>query len=103
MEMTKVTAMKNNHTLKLATAFSGGLAAPEFALKYENIDHEVIFTCEFDKYARKQYLEFHGEPNTFYEDIRDLDARHYKDKIDLFVWGSPCFIAGTKVLTTNGS
>ena len=38
--------------------FSGGLAAPEFALKYENIPHENIFACEFDKYARKQYLQF---------------------------------------------
>lgn len=76
--------------MKIATAFSGGLAAPEFALKYEGIEHEVIFACEWDKYARKQYLEFHGEPQTFYNDISDLDARKYKGEIDLFVWGSPC-------------
>lgn len=76
--------------IKLATAFSGGLAAPEFALRYENIAHEVVFACEWDKYARAQYLEFHGEPQTFYEDISDLNAIKYKDQIDLFVWGSPC-------------
>ena len=76
--------------MRVATAFSGGLASCEFALKYENIPHEVVFACEFDKYARQQYLEFHGEPKTFYNYISDLDANKYKDSIDLFVFGSPC-------------
>lgn len=76
--------------LKVATAFSGGLAAIEFALKYQKVNHEIIFACEFDKYARKQYLEFHDEPKTFYSDVRDVDASKYHGKIDLFVWGSPC-------------
>ncbi len=76
--------------LKVATAFSGGLAAVEFAIKYESIKHEIVFACEWDKYARKQYLQFHAAPATFHEDISDLDAKKYKNKIDLFVWGSPC-------------
>lgn len=76
--------------LKVATAFSGGLAAVEFALKYENFKHEIIFACEWDKYARKQYLEFHNEPKTFYKDIKELCAKKYFSLIDLFVWGSPC-------------
>lgn len=77
--------------IKVATAFSGGLAACEWAMKYEDIPHEVVYACEWDKYARKQYLEFHGEPTcNFYEDIQDLDATPYRDKIDLFVFGSPC-------------
>ena len=77
--------------MKVATAFSGGLAACEWALKYEELEHEVVFACEWDKYARKQYLSFHGEPTSnFYEDIQDLDATPYLNKIDLFVFGSPC-------------
>lgn len=76
--------------LRVATAFSGGLAACEFALKYEDLEHEVVFACEWDKYARKQYIEFHGEPKTFYNDVSDLQAQKYKGQIDLFVWGSPC-------------
>jgi DNA-cytosine methyltransferase len=77
--------------VKVATAFSGGLAACEWALKYEELEHEVVFACEWDKYARKQYLSFHGEPTSnFYEDIQDLDATPYLNKIDLFVFGSPC-------------
>lgn len=76
--------------IKVATAFSGGLAACEFALKYEELEHEVVFACEWDKYARKQYLKFHGEPKTFYNDVSDLDAKKYLNQIDLYVWGSPC-------------
>lgn len=76
--------------IKVATAFSGGLAACEFALKYEELEHEVVFACEWDKYAREQYLKFHGEPKTFYNDVSDLDAKKYLNQIDLYVWGSPC-------------
>lgn len=77
--------------IRVATAFTGGLSAIDFALKYENLEFNHIAACEIDKYARKQYLEFHGEPTSkFYEDIQDLDATPYRDKIDLFVFGSPC-------------
>jgi len=77
--------------LKIGTLFSGGLAAVEWAMKYENIEHEIVFACEWDKYARKQYLEFHGEPTSnFYEDVSDMDGKPYSDAIDLMVWGSPC-------------
>jgi len=76
--------------MKIGTLFSGGLAAPEFALKYLGIDHEVVFACEWDKYARKQYLHFHGEPNAFYNNIDDMDGNPYKNKIDLLIWGSSC-------------
>lgn len=79
-----------NKPLKIATAFSGGLAAVEFALKYEELNHEIVFACEWDKFARQQYLKFHGEPKTFYNDISDLNANKYLNEIDLFVWGSPC-------------
>ncbi len=76
--------------IKVGTLFSGGLAACEFSLKYLNIDHEVTFACEWDKYAREQYLHFHGEHGTFYNDVSDMDGTPYKNKIDLMVWGSPC-------------
>lgn len=77
--------------LRVGTLFSGGLAAVEFALRYENIDHKVIFACEFDKYARKQYLQSHDEPTSkFYNDVNDFKGAKYLNKIDLLVWGSPC-------------
>ena len=77
--------------LRIGTLFSGGLAACEFGFKYEEIEHEVVFACEWDKYARKQYLHFHGDPTSnFYEDVSDMKGAKYKDGIDLMVWGSPC-------------
>jgi len=76
--------------MKIGTLFSGGLAAPEFAFKYEDIKHEVVFACEWDKYARKQYLAFHGTPGAFYNDVSEMDGTPYKNQIDLMVWGSPC-------------
>ena len=54
--------------IKFATIFSGGLGGIEFGLKYENIDSKCVFGAEIDKYARKQYLEFHDEPtDMFYQ------------------------------------
>ena len=113
--------------LKLATVFSG-IGAIESALKYLNIDHEIVFACDngertlpqSDKEIRemiknlsesekqskiKELYDKTGNPNlvksTFfanydinedrwYEDIRYLDAKSYRGKIDLFVGGSPC-------------
>ena len=78
-------------SLKIGTLFSGGLAAVEWAMKYEEFEHEIVFACEWDKYARKQYLAFHGEPTSnFYEDVSDMDGKPYLNTIDLMVWGSPC-------------
>ena len=78
-------------TLKIGTLFSGGLASVEWAMKYEVFEHEIVFACEWDKYARKSYLAFHGEPTSnFYEDVSDMKGHEYLDTIDLMVWGSPC-------------
>jgi len=77
--------------IKIGTLFSGGLAAVEWAMKYEEFEHEIVFACEWDKYARAQYLAFHGEPTScFYEDVSDMDGSPYSGGVDLMVWGSPC-------------
>lgn len=81
--------------LKVGTLFSGGLGGVEFALKYENIEHEVVLACEFDKYARKQYKSFHNYDGIFEHDVRYLnyllDTPLIPDlNLDLLVWGSPC-------------
>ena len=77
--------------IKVGTLFSGGLAAVEFALRYEELNHEIVFACEWDKFARQQYLHFHSEPTSnFYNDVSDMSGHKYKDTLDLMVWGSPC-------------
>lgn len=77
------------HKISLATLFSG-IGAPEFAAKKVFDSVKMIFACEIDKFARKSYLANHNAPLTFYEDIRDLDAKAYAEQIDILIGGSPC-------------
>lgn len=75
--------------LRIGTLFSG-VGTPELALKHLEIEHETLFACEIDKYARITYLENNKEPNTFYEDIYELDGKKYEDQLDILIGGSPC-------------
>ena len=75
--------------LKVATLFSG-VGTPEQSLKHLNINHETIFACEIDKYARQTYLANNQEPNTFYEDVYNIDGKKYLNQIDILIGGSPC-------------
>lgn len=77
--------------MKVATAFSGGYGSVEFALKYLEIKHEVVFACEWMKPQRESYILNHGEPTSnFYSDINDLDGTKYKGEIDYYHLSPPC-------------
>jgi DNA (cytosine-5)-methyltransferase 1 len=76
--------------INLVTAFTGGLSAIDFALKYENLKYIHLMACEIDKYARKQFLEFHQSPLSFPEDVSLACGKHLKGKVDLYCFGSPC-------------
>ncbi|PHQ88775.1 MAG: hypothetical protein COB42_08200 [Sulfurimonas sp.] len=82
--------MKSNK-LKIATAFSGGFGSVEFAFKYENLKHKVVFACEWMKPQRVSYLLNHNDPTSnFYEDIHSLDGTKYKGQIDYYHLSPPC-------------
>lgn len=74
--------------MKIGTDFSG-IGSPEMALKLLNIEHEQVFACEIDKYARKSFEAIHGNPQTFYEDITKRDHSEIP-QLDLYVAGFPC-------------
>ena len=83
--------------IRIGTLFSGGLAAPEQALKQMGLEHETVFACEIDRHARKNYLANHGEPTCgFFSDVRYMHSKTYyeveKDagRLDIIVWGFPC-------------
>lgn len=87
--------------LKIATLFSG-VGTPEQSLKHLQIEHETVFACEIDKYARTTYLANNQEPNTFYDDVYNIDGTKYKNQIDMLIGGSPCqsfSIAGKRMGT----
>ena len=78
-------------TLKVATAFSGGFGSVELALKYLNIEHEIVFAVEYMKPQRESYINNHGEPtDCFYEDIKEFKGTKYKGEIDYFHLSPPC-------------
>jgi DNA (cytosine-5)-methyltransferase 1 len=75
--------------IKIATAFSG-IGSPEMALKRLEYDHEVVFACEIDKFARQSYKAIYEiDDDIFYTDVCEVDGTRYKD-VDLFVFGFPC-------------
>ena len=73
--------------IKIGTFFSG-IGSPEQALLNLDVEHEVTFACEIDKYARETYLK-NFNPKNMYEDITKLDMKDL-DPVDLLVFGFPC-------------
>jgi DNA (cytosine-5)-methyltransferase 1 len=76
--------------MKLATVFSG-IGAVEHAIQRLNIEHEIIFACDIDKYCKQTYFaNYKIDENRWYNDVKEIDGKKYKDNVDLFVGGSPC-------------
>lgn len=76
--------------INIATVFSG-IGAIEHALQRLQIDHNIVFACDIDKYCKQTYFaNYKINENQWYNDIKVLDGNKYKNKIDLFVGGSPC-------------
>lgn len=73
--------------LKVGTDFSG-IGAPEQALKELEINHEVLFACDKDKYARETYLANHIA-KVMYDDILNRDNSKVP-YVDLYCFGFPC-------------
>lgn len=81
---------KSNKKIKLATVFSG-IGAIEHALCRLNLNHEIIFACDNDPFVKKSYMEnYNIGPNKWFDDVSNIKSKQFKNKIDLFVGGSPC-------------
>ena len=76
--------------MRIGTIFSG-CGAPEQAAARVWQNHKVVFACEWDKFARQSYLANYGiDEAHFHKDVREMDGRQYKGKVDVLVWGFPC-------------
>lgn len=60
--------------IRLATLFSG-VGTPEQSLKHLQIEHETVFACEIDKYARTDTSYWHDYIFNKATDIRFLRGR----------------------------
>ena len=65
-------------------------------------DWKLVNFCEFDKYAIKSYCAIHEVDESLnLGDITKVDETKLED-FNMICGGSPCFVEGTKVLTTEG-
>ena len=82
--------MENKNNLRIATVFSG-IGAHEYALKRMGIPFETVFACDIDKFCKASYFaNYDITEQQWFDDIHSIDGRKYRDKVDLFVGGSPC-------------
>jgi len=78
---------KRKTKIKVGSDFSG-VGAFEVALKRLGLDHEVVFACDIDKYARETYLANNDAPSYYPEDV--YDRKIPKDSLDLYMTSPPC-------------
>lgn len=74
--------------IKVATVCTG-VGAPEQAIKELEVEHEIVFGCEIDKYARTTY-QTNFKPHTLFEDMTSESWIGEQYKSDLFIGGIPC-------------
>ena len=79
-----------NANIRLATMFSG-IGAIEFAFKRLNLNNEIVFACDCDKFVKESYFANYSiKEENWYEDVYKINGEKYKNKIDILVGGSPC-------------
>lgn len=85
-----VTKKTNKSKLRIATVFSG-IGSFEHALDRINIDHEIIFASDIDKFCKQTYFaNYKIKEDQWYDDVFNIDGKKYHGKIDMLVGGSPC-------------
>ncbi|SCY26772.1 DNA (cytosine-5-)-methyltransferase [Alkaliphilus peptidifermentans] len=78
---------KKRQKYRVVSLFSG-IGGFEEGLKYSNLEAEVIFSSEIDKYAQKSYLANYPNHN-LNGDITKIEAKTIPDH-DILVGGFPC-------------
>ena len=73
--------------IKVGSDFSG-VGAFEQALAKINLNHEVVFACDMDKYARQTYLANYGEPKYYPKNVYDREIPI--KSLDLYMTSPPC-------------
>ena len=97
---------KKNNPLRCFFAFEGynsqGLALNRLKQNYPDFDWVCVGRSEIDKYAiQAADALFPEAKDKNHGDISKIDWNEVPD-FDLFTMSSPCFVAGTLVLTRNG-
>ena len=79
-----------NAKVRIGTIFSG-IGAIEYAFKRLNLNSEIVFASDIDKFVKQSYFaNYDLDESHWYEDVHDLDGSKYCGEVDLLVGGSPC-------------
>lgn len=80
-----------NKTIKTGSDFSG-VGAFDYAIERvcntKGFEHERIFACDWDKFARTTYAHNHGEPLYFPKDVYDREIP--EESLDIYMTSPPC-------------
>ena len=76
--------------LRVGTLFSG-IGAIEHALERLDINHEIVFAGDIDKFVKQSYeANYNGKLKNWHDDVTEFNAEPFLNQIDLLVGGSPC-------------
>jgi DNA-cytosine methyltransferase len=73
--------------IKVGSDFSG-VGAFNQALIRLGIQHEEVFACDMDKYARETYIHNYGEPKYFPTNVYEREIP--KESLDIYMTSPPC-------------
>ena len=83
--------VKEKNTIKTGSDFSG-VGAFDYAIervaKNKGFNHERVYACDWDKYARITYAHNHGEPTYYPEDVYEREIP--KEPLTIFMTSPPC-------------
>ena len=85
-----VNVSKISRPVRLATMFSG-IGSIEQAFEKIGSKTEIVFASDIDKFAKQSFFaNYDIDESRWYDDVKNIDGRMYKNKIDILVGGSPC-------------
>lgn len=73
--------------IKVGSDFSG-VGAFDQALNRLNIEHETVFACDMDKYARQSFVANYGEPKYYPQNVYLRKAP--SESLDIYMTSPPC-------------
>lgn len=77
-------------TTYIATLFSG-IGAIEYSFKRLGLNTHTVFASDIDKFVKEAYFaNYDIDEDRWYDDVKNINGKKYKGKIDLLVGGSPC-------------
>ena len=79
-----------NSKIKIGSLFSG-IGAVEQAFKRLELNHEIVFAGDSDKFVKESYFSnYNISDDNWHDDIKSFNAKQYLGKIDILTGGAPC-------------